>query len=441
MFTHLFDRIEQRLFATDGSVGARAFALLTPPLRYVYALLHDLFRGELNLRAMSLVYTTLLSVVPLIALTFSVLKGLGYHRDMEPLLYQFLQPIGDQATQITARVMEFVENIRGGVLGSVGLAFLLYTSISMVQKIEASFNYVWRVKEPRGIGRRISEYLSALIIAPILLIAVLSVLAALADMALIRTVLEIGSVGRLVAWIGTLMPYVVIACIFSFLYGFVPNTKVRLRAALIGGFTAGIIWAMSGALFASIMSGASRAMLIYAGFAFLILALMWLYLSWLILLLGAQLAFYVQNPHCLRPGSGIVHLTASLTERLAMSAMYLIAQSFVREPPAQAKHWTLNALAERLHIDSATLQPVMQRLELAGLLVATEEEQLIPARDVATIDLADIFDAARNDARDRKLTHVRSIAPADAIATAAIDAMRASLKGKSLKDWVSESSK
>lgn len=435
MLSRFIDYIEHRLYSTDGSTATRAFSLFAPPLRYVYALLHDVFRGQLNLRAMSLVYTTLLSVVPLIALMFSVLKGLGYHRDLEPLVYQFLQPIGEQATQITAQVMEFVENVRGGVLGSVGLAFLLYTSVSMIQKVEESFNVAWRVKEPRGFGRRVSEYLSALVIGPILLVTALGVLAALSDAAVIRAIGEIRPFGQILAWIGSLTPYVLIACVFAFLYGFVPNTKVQLRAALIGGAIAGVVWAMSGAVFASIMSMARGTMLIYASFAFLILSLIWLYLSWLILLLGAQLAFYIQNPRCLRPGSGVIQLTASLTERLALSAMHLIASSFATN---STQRWTLNALAERFFIDSVTLQPVMQRLEAAGLLVATEDEHLIPARDIAAIDLADIFDAARSDSYDRKFTHIKSVATADALATAAAQAMRASLKGKSLKAWIEE---
>jgi len=434
MLTRFIDNIEQRLFAAD-STGGRALA----PLRYAYALLHDVFRGELNLRAMSLVYTTLLSIVPLIALSFSVLKGMGYHRDLEPVLYQFLEPIGDKATQITAQVMEFVENVRSDVLGSVGLVFLLYTSVSMIQKVEESFNVAWRVKEPRGFGRRVSEYLSALILGPVLLITAISLVAALADADVVHAIGAIKPFGQLIAWIGGIAPYVLIACVFAFLYGFVPNTKVRLRAALIGGAAAGIVWAMSGALFASFMGAARGTMLLYAGFAFLILALIWLYLSWLILLLGAQLAFYIQNPQCLRPGSGVVQLTASLTERLALSAMYLIASSFASES-ANANRWTLNALAERLYVDSATLQAVMARLEAGGLLVATEDEYLVPGRDLAAIDLADIFDAARSDSHDRKFTHIKSLAQADSIATVATSAMRASLKGKSLKTWLEEES-
>ncbi|MBC7982825.1 MAG: YihY/virulence factor BrkB family protein [Candidatus Obscuribacterales bacterium] len=431
----LLDRTEQWLFANDG------LGRVAKPLRYVYALLHDLFRGELTLRAMSLVYTTLLSIVPLVALAFSVVKGLGYHRDLEPVLYQILEPIGDKAYQITNQVMQFIENVREGVLGSLGLVILLYTSISMIQKIEESFNFVWRVKEPRSLGRRVSEYLSVLIIGPVLLIAVLSALAALSNAGAVRAISAIAPFGRALAALGTITPYVIVACVFAVLYGLVPNTKVRARAAIIGGAAAGILWALSGAMFASIVVHARGAMLIYAGFAFIVLALFWVYLSWLILLLGAQLAYYVQHPHSLRPGSGIVHLTNSLAERLALSTMYLIAQSFADTSPIGGSRWSLNKLAERLNVAGVTLQPVTERLEAAGLLVATEDESLVPARDLNAITIVDVFDAARSDSEDRKFTHVRSLATADAIARTAVQTMRESLKGKTLKDWIGEGAK
>lgn len=428
----MLDRFEHWLFANDGS--ARAIK----PLRYVYALVHDLFRGELTLRAMSLVYTTLLSVVPLIALAFSVLKGLGYHRDLEPVLYQVLEPIGDKAYQITSQVMVFIENIREGVLGSLGLLILLYTSISMIQKVEESFNFVWRVKEPRGIGRRISEYLSALVIGPLLLISMLSILATLSNAAVVHTISAIEPFGRILALISQVTPYVIVAGVFAFLYGLVPNTKVRARAALIGGAVAGVLWALSGAMFATAVTYARGPMLIYAGFAFVILSLFWLYLSWLILLLGAQLAYYVQHPHSLRPGTGVVHLTNSLTERLALSVMHLIAQSFVEITEVKRTRWTLNTLAERLNVAGITLQPVTDRLERAGILVATEDEALVPGRDIETITLAEIFDAARNDSQDRKFTHVRCLAAANAVADLAVDSMRASLMSKTLRAWIDE---
>ena len=133
MIDAILTRIECWLFEPPDTLMGKPLWLVGRILRYPYALIRDIGRGELTLRAMSLVYTTLLSIVPLNALSFSVLKGLGYHRDLEPVLYSFLEPVGDRATELTSQIMGFVENVRSGVLGSIGLIFLLYTVISMVQ--------------------------------------------------------------------------------------------------------------------------------------------------------------------------------------------------------------------------------------------------------------------------------------------------------------------
>ena len=107
---------------------------------------------------MSLIYTTLLSLVPLLALGFSLLKGLGVHNSLQPVLERFLAPLGPQGTQISQNVIAFVENIKVGVLGSLGVALLLYTALTLIQKMEQSFDYIWRVEVPRRLGQRLTEY-------------------------------------------------------------------------------------------------------------------------------------------------------------------------------------------------------------------------------------------------------------------------------------------
>ncbi|MCK7580267.1 MAG: YihY/virulence factor BrkB family protein [Chromatiales bacterium] len=149
--------------------------------RLVHAVVRDFADGQLTLRAMSLVYTTLLSLVPLLALSFSVLKGFGVHNQVRPALLAFLAPLGDKGVQITEQTIGFIDNIRVGVLGAVGLGLLIYTVTALLQKIELSFNYVWRVKRLRPLAQRFSQYLSVLTIGPVLVFSAIGITASLIE--------------------------------------------------------------------------------------------------------------------------------------------------------------------------------------------------------------------------------------------------------------------
>lgn len=427
-------RIERWLFEPPESVIGKPIWQLTRVLRYPYALIRDILRGDLTLRAMSLIYTTLLSIVPLLALSFSVLKGLGYHRELEPVLYNFLEPLGDKAYQLTRQVMDFVENVRSGVLGSIGLVFLLYTVISMVQKVEESFNFVWRVDQPRSFGRRFSEYLSVMVIGPAVIVAAVGLLASVTNSSIAHRLSEYEPFGSMLVMFGKLTPYLLVIGVFTFLYAFVPNTRVRLRAAVIGGLAAGIGWVTSGLVFASFVTTSGRTMVIYAGFAIVIVALIWLYVSWLVLLLGAQLAFYVQNPQYLRPGRGEIRLNSSLRERVALSIMYLVVHDFGSARP----RWSTNRIAEHLDLPGAALGPIMLALEQRGLLIIAEDDTWLPARDPSAIALADVLDAVRNDMAGPRLARIRDITPAVEAARRAEKSLQESFEGKTVRDLVEE---
>src|SRR5437763_866456 len=140
-------------------------------LRYPYAVVRDLARGEINLRAMSLVYTTLLSLIPLLAFSFAILKAFGGHHDLEPIVYEFFSPVGGAAaTELTNRVVQFASHVSSGLVGSVGLALLAWTLVGTIKKVEDSFNFLWHVEQPRGFARRLAEYTSLLIAGPVLLV-------------------------------------------------------------------------------------------------------------------------------------------------------------------------------------------------------------------------------------------------------------------------------
>ncbi|RPI62510.1 MAG: YihY family inner membrane protein, partial [Lysobacterales bacterium] len=387
----------------------------------------------LSLRAMSLVYTTMLAIVPLLAFAFSVLKGLGFHRDLEPILQGFLAPLGPRGAELSTQVVGFVDNVSGTALASLAIAILLFTALSMAQKVESSFNFVWRVDRPRSFARRFSEYLSFLLVGPLLMSVAMGFTATLASTTAMTRLREIGFIGNVFEAVSWLTPYVLIIGSFSFLYVFVPNTRVRLVPALIGGVFAGVLWAGGGSLFTSFVVSVSRAEAIYAGFGIVIVAMGWLYLSWLILLLGAQLAFYVQHPEYLPLGQRAPSASNATRERLALSAMLLVARDF--EEPGHG--WRIESLASRIRVPRHLLDPVVAALMAAGLLTRTSENRLIPARDLRRIHVTDVLAAVRSGEPDSHHQPGDEWNPTVASVVGEVErAIRDALGGRTLADLV-----
>lgn len=365
--------------------------ILATDLRFLYAMLRDFFSGQLTMRAMSLVYTTLLSVVPLLAFSFAVLKGFGVFNQLEPYLDDLLAPLGPQGERITHQVLELVENVRGSVLGGVGLAFFLYTAISMVKKVEESFNYVWYVSKPRSFSRRFTEYLVVLLVGPMAMVIAIGMLTSIQSNAVIQYLLNNEALGPVLVLSGKFVPYLLISGVFAFLYFFMPNTKVNLKSALVGGIAGGFMWATMGAIFTTFILFATRTQQIYAGFAVAITTLIWLYLNWLVLLIGAQLAFYHQRPAFLRIGRREPRLSNAMRERVALNVMFLAGQAF-RDPDRSV---TMGEVSSSLRIPSIALAPIVSALETAGLLMSTDQEELIPGQEMSRIRITQILDVVR----------------------------------------------
>lgn len=417
--------------------GTRLFIIKL--VRLIIVMSRQLFGGQLSLRAMSLVYTTLLSFVPLLAVSFSVLKGFGVHNQIEPLLLRFLAPLGPQGSEIAARVLGFVENIKVGVLGSLGLLFLLYTVVSLTQKVEASFNYIWQVAHLRSFAQRFSSYLSVILIGPVLVFAALGVTASVTSNTLVQQLVSIEPFGRLFLIIGKLIPYLLVTAAFTFLYIFIPNTRVHWRAALIGGLVAGVLWETSGWAFAAFIANSSKYAAIYSGFAILILLLIWLYLSWLILLLGAQVAFYLQYPQYLTRHPVHLELSNRLRERLALHLMVLIAERHLHK----GDPWTLEALVEHIGLPVQPIHKVLRLLLDSGFLSETGDDPpaYLPRRDIETITLWELFSVVRRAGESRflsskRMPHLKSV---DTTLDAVQSMVKKTLGDRTLKDLVLES--
>ena len=403
--------------------------------RYTYAMIRELASSELKLRAMSLVYTTMLSIVPLLALSFSVLKGLGFHRELEPMLLSFLMPLGPRAEELTANIVDFVDNVSGSTLAGVSLGLLLFTALQMAQKFEDSFNFVWRVDRPRSLGRRFSEYLSVLLVGPMIMSIAMGLTATVASTTVVERLQSVEPFGSLIAALTQLTPYILVIGAFSFLYAFIPNTPVRIRSALAGGLLAGGSWAATGEFFAQFVAGASRTEAIYSGFAIVIVAMLWLYVSWLILLLGAQFTFYHQNPDYLRFGRRVPMVSNELRERLAMSVMLLVATDFDR--PGHG--WRIPSLAAKIGVERHYVEPIVGVLTDAELLTETTEQRLVPNRALRRIDLMEILDAVRGSRPEAlDAPPVSWSATIDSVCRGIDTSIASALADKSLADLVAE---
>ncbi len=425
-----------RLLFGPASVGPRPPAVLLRVLRYPYAVLRDMAHGDINLRAMGLVYTTLLSVVPLIAFAFAVLKGFGAHRDLEPIIYKFFEPMGEAgAHDITQRIMDFADNVSSGIVGSVGFALLVWTLLTTIQKIEDSFNFLWRVEQPRSWARRVVEYLSLLIIGPILLVGFLGLSHATVGKAIDSAVSEVPFLQQLAQWLIGLGPYLIVTALFMVMYMFVPNTRVRWKPALIGALTAGVIWAAVGKMFAALVMLSARITLVYAGFVSIVGALLWTYLGWLILLAGTQLSFYIQNPSYLRIGLQPLRLSCSEMEQLALKAMFLIGRTHVAGGP----RWTINRLAGEIGLPGIALAQIGATLEKAGLLIVTEDDEFVPGRDIGRITLQEIVEVARNQRSGHSAARGLQIPAVDRLSDNLEKAWRETCADRTLRDLLDES--
>lgn len=361
--------------------------------RVTLILSHEILHGQLTLRAMSLVFTTLLSLVPLLAVSFSILKGFGVHNQIEPVLLEFLSPLGENGRELSQKIIEFVENIKVGVLGSMGLALLIYTVISLIQKVEEAFNYIWHVLQPRNFSQRFTEYLSVIIVGPLLIFSAMGLFGSLMSTTLIQKILSLQPFGELMLALSRVLPYVFLIIAFTFIYMFIPNVKVKFLSALMGGTVAAIFWHGSGYLFALFVGLTTQYSAVYSGFAILILFMIWLYISWLIVLAGAKISYFHQFPEFIKKTLIVVPLNGESKERLAYSVLALIASHY----SGNQKPWTLEKLREKIPISPEHIQEIISIFLDHHILIQANNHEgtYYLAKDMAHIYLQDIRDMVR----------------------------------------------
>lgn len=376
--------------------------------RWLLTLAREINVGELKYRAMALVYTTLLSLVPLLAVSFSVLKAFGVQNNqLKPFLLEMLTPLGEKGDELGSNIVGFVQNIQVGVLGSIGIVMLIYSVVSLLEIIKDSFNHVWRCGESRTWLRRVSDYLSILMIGPVLVFSALGVMASMENHHWVQKLIAQEPLGSLYYLIGLSIPYLLIISAFTFVYTFMPSCKVNFKSALVGGIVGGLGWKAVGWAFGKFIAESASYNAIYSSFAIIILFMFWLYVSWLAVLLGGAIAFYHQHPSYLKFHGQRPELSHHEEETLGLLLMAMIGRAYYEGSPP----WTSKALAGKMDLPEDNILMILRNLEFKGLLSSlhTEPESFLPSRALETLDLQKIYQALRypgteNNLLNRELT-------------------------------------
>jgi membrane protein len=187
-------------------------------------------------------------------------------------------------------------------------------------------------------------------------------------------------------------------------------------------------------MFTAFVVHSPRLAIVYAGFAFIVAALLWTYSGWLILLAGALLSFYVQNPAYLRLGLQALELSGAEVEQLSLQVMYLVGRAYL----AGERRWRLNSLAAELGLPSIAVAETVLPLERSGILLVTDEDELVPARDLGRITVAEVLEVARNRQTGDFNPRAVPIAPVDRLLGAIDEARRSRCGDLTLRDLVQE---
>jgi membrane protein len=361
--------------------------------RIAWVVGRDLIEGRLNLRAMSLVYTTLLALVPALAIAFAIFRAFGFDSYVQEMLTQFLGPLGDQGSEITRRVMEFVQRVNANVLGTVGFAFLLYTVISMINKIEEAFNNIWHVQAARSFTRQFTEVISMGVLGPIVVLTALGIMAGALSHSFVGGLANLEPIRFVIAQMNRVVPYILLIGTFAFLYAIIPNTRVNPVAALVGASVAGVVWGATGWAFATFVVKSAQYVAIYSAFAGLVVFMIWLYAAWLILLTGCAIAFYFQNRRHLSPAVGLAMLTPRQRNRMAVQALLFVHEAFEKGRPP----WTEAALARHLRLPLEGLLEIVRALQMGGFVTLSTEKpcRILPSRPAEMVQVADVLAAVR----------------------------------------------
>lgn len=387
--------ITKDIWRQDFSKLSRARQFIYRQILILYMVARSYFEDRLPVRASALVYSSLLSFVPLLAVTFSLLKGFGFHIKLEPTLRVAVEPLGEEAINFVSEMISKLDSLNLNAFGFTSLIILLLSVFSIVNNIERAFNDIWRIKKVRSIHRRFSDYAGVFLLIPILMLGVPFVNTYLQSLSIIQIMRQ----NQGFEWFITKSaPYIVSWIILFFLYIFVPNTKVKIGSAFFGAILAGTLWQVANIFFTrfiikSYQTGFKIAL--YTSFATFLLFLIWLYLSWTVVLLGAEISYTHQNQKKISWEVRQTKYSYAFKESLALRIILFVAESFHNGENAPS----FEELYVNFDIPERLLNEIIEELiELEFLYVIEKNDREIhycPTTSLENVTVFDVIQAMR----------------------------------------------
>ena len=338
-------------------------------MRWVPLFVRMVLKDKLFLRASALTYTTVLSIVPFLAVAFSVLKGFGIQNT--DFIRDLLLRVAAGREQVVDHIITYINQTNVRTLGVVGVGFLFVTAIMLISNIENTLNSLWGVHKGRSWVRKFTDYVSTIFVVPIFTVVAISVSATLQNNTVVRNIAENAYFGPIYMTALSVLPFVLIWLVLAFLYLLLPNTKVRLLPAVFGAVIAGSVWQIAQWGYITFQVGAAKYNAIYGSFAQLPLFLVWVYMSWVIVLMGAELVFMFQNAVTVEMESRYADASPAEKIQLALQALVRMGLRFMNgdTPP------DLRTLCTRLHAPVTLMRSIFFRLSEAGLVARVDDEE------------------------------------------------------------------
>ncbi len=371
-------------------------SFLLRQLRIILLAIRSYDEDRCLLRASSLTFYTLLSIVPIVAMFFGVAKGFGFEKTLEKELFDKFAGQEEILGQVINFANSLLEQTRGGLIAGIGLLVLFWSVLKVLGHIEMAFNDIWEIKEDRSWGRKFSDYLSIMLIAPILILMSGSVTVFITTRVtqFTQEFALLGVLSPLISFLLKLIPYVLIWILFTVLYLIMPNTRVKFKAGFLGGVVAGTLYQIAQGLYISFQIGAARYNAIYGSFAALPLFLLWLQISWWIVLFGAELSFANQNVDTYEYEPDSLKVSPGFKKLLTLQIMHLLINKFSNgdKPLTDSKISSLLEIPIRL-VHKILFELVESRL-VSEIRTETDKEFAYqPARDINQLSIQSVLEA------------------------------------------------